>query len=249
MGHNMGYVTGPLALAGGIGATALGQPEIGLPLIASGIGGTIGQGIGGGRGSAIGSGVGGALGLGADLIPGLGTSASGALSGLGGDLRGIGSKISGLFGSSGNSALPGGGQVPGMQLSPEMQQLAQRNPSLAGMNLSGATVAGAMPGAPTQQQVTGLLGDQSQRGSLAPLAQIAMGMMPGAIQTQDIPPTPAAPLPSGATRGALPPTQIVGGQPLPNPTTAGASYRPPMGANYGLPPGLPPQVAAMLGLA
>ena len=237
MGHEMGYIAGPLALAAGIGATATGQPEIGIPLLTSGLGGTIGQAAGGSKGAGMGATAGGVAGLGADLIPGLGSEATSALGGLG-------SKISGMFGGAAPPVPPPGGQVPGGQLSPEMAQLANKNPSLTNTNMSGATVEGIMPGAPTQQQVAQGLsltqGNTSPGKQISPMALMAMGLGPsvlnalggGGQQLPSPPPMPQRQPPAGGGQMPMPQMQ----SPVPGPM--GGQQR----------PQLSPQLLAALGL-
>lgn len=124
---------GPALLAGGIAATAFGQPEVGMPMMGAGGGRTIGDVAGGQQGRAMGTALGGLAGGGAEMIPGATGAAQGAAANTG----------SKLFG--------------GMPMTSGMQQVAQQNPSLAGTDLTGARVAGTMPNAPTNSQISSAL--------------------------------------------------------------------------------------------
>jgi len=103
MGHNMGKVMGPLELAGGVGASLLGAPELGIPLAMGGLGSTVGQAAGGSRGQLIGSLAGGAAGLGAGGLMGLGPLSSLGSTGLGQSMQGssLGQNILRLTGQGG----------------------------------------------------------------------------------------------------------------------------------------------------
>src|SRR5215472_838616 len=103
MGHNMGKMMGPLELAGGVGASLLGAPELGIPLAMGGLGSTVGQAAGGSRGQLIGSLAGGAAGLGAGGLMGLGPLSSLGSTGLGQSMQGssLGQNILRLTGQGG----------------------------------------------------------------------------------------------------------------------------------------------------
>jgi len=103
MGQKMGKVMGPLEMAGGIGASVLGAPELGIPLAMGGLGSTVGQAAGGSRGQLIGSLAGGAAGLGAGGLMGLGPLSSLGSTGLGQSMQGssLGQNILRLTGQGG----------------------------------------------------------------------------------------------------------------------------------------------------
>lgn len=220
---HLGYITGPLQMALGTGAIALGQPEIGIPLIAGGLGNTAGQAAGH-------PGIGEAAGLGAGT---LGAGAMG-MGPLGGALPGmLPSSIAGPMAQ--NTMLPGPAAVQGaLNSNPALKGLtlgsfqpqdvlsAAQGPMAGGagagqpgplMKFLGTPVAGAMAGAmmnPQQQQPQPMM-QPPQRPPMQ-----ASGPMPS-----------QAPLP--------PPQMVTPGAPM-----AGAQQGPPGQ------PQLTPQILAML---
>ncbi len=216
--HNL---MGPLSLVGGIGATAMGQPAIGLPLLAAGLGGTIGGAAGGSKGAMMGEGIGGALGAGGDLLGG------------GQMLGNLASKIGGMFGGS------GAGTGTAMDKFSDPLTLAGAN------GKADSSIAKYLGMAP---QVMDALGMGGQGGGNGQQGMAEQNIGPSQSMTQSSPkpqasmggaavPPPSSPVPSpapaqsqspsippnfgvtpgngpgGWTDGAnLPPTQIVGGQ-------------------------------------
>lgn len=192
-GQSMNSFMGPLSLAGGVAATALGQPELGIPLMAGGIGSTVGNLAGGARGSQLGGMLGGAAGLGANaLAPGLGGSLANTMGG----------GLSNALGSMGLSTPAG---MVGGSLTPNQLSTAMQNPALAGMGgaLSNATIAGAMPGAPGGNT----LGQMWQ--GLAPMAALASARQAGNAATQPPPPQPSARPPMPIAGLPLPPSVML----------------------------------------
>jgi hypothetical protein len=90
-GKSMGIGMGSAAALGGVAATLMGAPEIGIPMIMGGIGSATGGGLGGGRGALAGGLTGAQAGLGMD--------ASGASSWIGSKVPDFSGNLKGLFGS------------------------------------------------------------------------------------------------------------------------------------------------------
>jgi hypothetical protein len=132
-GKNMGYVTGPLQIAAGAGATALGAPEIGIPLITGGVGQTAGTAAGGQKGGMLGELAGGAAG-------GLGEGGAG-LMGMGP----LSSSLGGTGAGQGLQGLLGMGPKPG-ELGSSMAAGATPATGAAAFPAPGAKpLAGAFP--------------------------------------------------------------------------------------------------------
>jgi len=191
MGGNktMNYITGGLQTAAGAAATVFGAPEIGIPLMTSGIGGISGQAAGGQKGFGMGEGIGAVAG-------GLGEGFGGM--GPAGSFVGPGSKL-----GEGARSFFGMGPSGAKQL----------------QQLSGAISApGGVPGASDadkalmQQSISGLMQDQYPNApgaggagggddlkALAQLADPASKLLGAGGQSQpppqppQMPPKPAPP--------------------------------------------------------
>ncbi len=118
------YVMPAMQMLGGAGATAMGAPEIGIPLMMGGGGQLAGGAAGGSRGQAMGGGLGSMLG------------------GLGG-MMGMGGP------AGGGGGMPAGFAAPGAMGTPSMGTIGaalQGNPALAGINPGQVTgVSGGPP--------------------------------------------------------------------------------------------------------
>lgn|SRR5215831_2895740 len=217
MGGNktMNYITGGLQTAAGAAATAFGAPEIGIPLMTSGIGGIAGQGAGGTKGFGMGEGIGAVAG------------------GLGEGIGGMGP--AGGFLGPGSTLNEGARSFFGMGPS-GAKQLQQ---------LSGAIAApGGVPGASDadkalmQQSISGLMEDQypnapgapgssGGQSSLSQLAQLA-GPLKSLMGSggSDQPPPPPPQMPPKPAPPGLTPMQI-------QPATARQVPKPGIGAGGG----------------
>jgi hypothetical protein len=236
-GKNMGYVTGPLQLAAGVGATALGAPEIGIPLMTAGVGQTAGTGIGGSQGGMMGELAGGAaggLGEGFMGMGPLGSSLGGTQAG-----QGLQSSLQGTSlgkwlgmqppaGSPGSSVAagvvptaagqPGAFPAPGAPPVPIDPKTGQMIASLQGP--PGASGAAATPATPTTP--TTPAANQNQIETAMYNAAANRVANPPAQQQQTAPPLPPtrvmpASQPSGQTPLGSP---IVSQVPQPLPPTA-----------------------------
>ena len=202
MGHDtFGHIMGPLALAGGIGATALGQPELGLPLMASGFGSTVGDVAGGRTGRAMGAEFGGLAGLGAEgFAPGLGTGASNMLGTLGAKIPGVGNFLAGQgnVGAALASTPSLRGITPGMvsEVMPNANALTSgasggdAMSKISPLIQAGQALGLGHGGQPPQQQPP-----QAPPPAMMPKGSTSSGMMP---MPQANPPVPS---PSGGAAG------------------------------------------------
>lgn len=179
MGETMGKAMGPLTMAAGAGATAMGMPEVGIPMMMGGMNQTA---TGGGQGQQGGV---------------------------------------------------------GQQMTPGMQQIAQQNPSLAGMNLNGATIAGAMPNAPQFGSTGGGMAPGANGGGMSGMDPLMMGAM-----------SMMQPKPQAPPMQALPPRQAQPSSPAPAPgmgTPSPSPAPPSQGNQMGMNP-LRQQALAQLGM-
>jgi len=197
----MHYGLGGLQTAVGAAATVFGAPEIGIPLMTSGIGGLAGQGAGGSKGFGMGESIGAVAG------------------GLGEGAMGMG-PLGGMF---------GGPFGPGRATS-ALQQMAQGAPPPASV-VGGGTFGGPVSAADQQllqSQAADLLAQEQPGGVFAPASGSSGGIMdflksPGggqlagsALQALGQPqPQPQIP---GMPPKPVPPT--LQPQPMPQPTVA-----------------------------
>src|SRR5215472_3331412 len=92
---------------------------------------------------------------------------------------GIESAISNIIHGGGNNQSP----MTGFQPTPDMQSVIGQNPALKGLNLQGATVAGATPNAPNTQQIASMAnpGAASSGGGMGPGGYGLMGAAQGGM--------------------------------------------------------------------
>ena len=209
MGSHSGYITGPLQIAAGAGATALGAPEIGLPLMTAGIGQTAGQAAGGSQGAGIGELAGGAAG-------GIGSMAGGA--GMLGSL--MGSQGVGMADPTAvNSALQSNPALAG--LTPQSFAPGQIGPSALhpsmwpgmGGDTGGAPNMSSMMNSPVAGQVAGAALRPPQQPQASPLRPAMPGQSgPPQVQTPQAAPNLGAPMaggPMNMSSGGLTPQQLM----------------------------------------
>src|SRR5215469_2053519 len=217
MGQHAGYITGPLQMAAGAGLSALvpGGAALGVPLMTSGLGTTVGQAAGGSSGAKMGGMVGGlAGGLGEGDITALpkmtgeATYANPYMQAMGGaGLQSPGAVAANTAMMQGPFATP---QAAGDQLSQPLSQIGQ-----------GATAQPATPATPqaagastpvTKEGLSGLLQSLSGSGLVPPAVAMASQLFGGGGggQQQSKPQAPAAPrLNAQATApGATPPPVV-----------------------------------------
>lgn len=238
-GDTMGRVLGPLQIAAGVGLSAMGSPEIGLPLLAGGVGSTAGGAIGGGRGAGIGEMAGLGLGTAGEGFAGMGP--------LGGMLpNALPSSVAGPMAQ--NTMLPGPAAV---------QQALNTNPALKGLTLGSfnpADVLGAARGPMAgAAPAMGAGGDTlSQINRSLPLVNTGMSAMNAMNQPPQPPQQPrriAAPPMAGNLQGMMPQASSAMAPPLQPPQQMAMPAPGPFPGAPPQPPGQPqltPQQIAML---
>jgi hypothetical protein len=186
-GKNSGYITGPLQMAAGAGLSLIpGGAALGVPLMTSGLGTTVGQAAGGSSGASMGAGIGGALGGIGEGFGGMGPLGS-SLGGtqLGQSFQGtvVGSALKGLMGGWGGGTPAAG--APGSSVA------AGVTPTPTGA--PGAFPAPGSPPTPQAQaeQLTHALANQFSQGQgggqIAPSTPVAAGAAQPAVAAAGTP--------------------------------------------------------------